>query len=96
MGKISDQRLESERVQMESEMAQLQLRFYTAPPDKKLLVALGQAVREMKKQERDAADVVSSTRTNSGTKPDEKAGTGVDSEVAGANGRFTGENCVDE
>jgi len=56
MLKNHQHQLECERAQMESEVGRLQLRFYTAPPDKKLLVALGHAVREMKKQERDVSD----------------------------------------
>lgn len=51
VAQLDKQRLECERVQMEREVAQLQLRFYIAPPDKKLLVALGNAVRDLKKQE---------------------------------------------
>lgn len=51
MLKNQQQQLECERAQMESEVGRLQLRFYTAPPDKRLLEALGHAIREMKKQE---------------------------------------------
>ncbi|KAG7381934.1 hypothetical protein PHYPSEUDO_005461 [Phytophthora pseudosyringae] len=60
---------ECEQKAMEKEVAQLQLRFYTAPGDHGLMSAVGKAIKEMKKQqqaERHAAED-QGTRTSNGS-----------------------------
>ncbi|EGZ05096.1 hypothetical protein PHYSODRAFT_534686 [Phytophthora sojae] len=47
---LSQAKAECEQRTMEKEVAQLQLRFYTAPGDYALMSAVGKALKEMKKQ----------------------------------------------
>lgn len=60
---LHGEKQQCEQLRMENEVVQLQLRFYIAPPDKALLQAFGQALREMKKQERSAKATIENADT---------------------------------
>ncbi|KAL7679623.1 hypothetical protein Plhal304r1_c076g0163371 [Plasmopara halstedii] len=63
---LSHVKAECERKTLENEVAQLQLRFYTAPGDDEAMYAIGKAIKEMKKQQyiqiSDASDGVGCKR----------------------------------
>ncbi|EEY68427.1 uncharacterized protein PITG_04883 [Phytophthora infestans T30-4] len=50
---LSRTKAECEQKAMEKEVAQLQLRFYTAPGDYGVMSAVGKAIKDMKKQQKD-------------------------------------------
>ncbi|KAF4046091.1 hypothetical protein GN244_ATG01432 [Phytophthora infestans] len=55
---LSRTKAECEQKAMEKEVAQLQLRFYTAPGDYGVMSAVGKAIKDMKKQQKDKRNVV--------------------------------------